>query len=157
MKLTSDQIDRLTELEKSGILTPDSVVEDATDPESVLHPLFEWNNDIAAHKYRVDQARTVISSVTVIVTSTTADVVVSAYVRDPSLHPAQGYRRITSAGAKEHRLEIAVREITQALAGLRRAQGIAEALGIDAGISEEVMSLEEWRGGIESLLSSAAD
>lgn len=44
-----------------GIQAPD-LVEIARDPESSLHNLFDWDDSRAAHKYRVDTARTVIES-----------------------------------------------------------------------------------------------
>jgi hypothetical protein len=41
---------------RRGVLTPEVVVEEASDPLHPLHSRFEWNNDEAAHKYRLLQA-----------------------------------------------------------------------------------------------------
>lgn len=49
-------------------LTPKIVVEDARAESSPLHPAFEWNNKIAAEKYRETQAAYLLRSI-VIVTS----------------------------------------------------------------------------------------
>lgn len=49
----------------SGELTPERVVGDARNPNSPFHPLFEWNENEAAHQYRLVQARALIRAVVV--------------------------------------------------------------------------------------------
>ena len=46
-----------------GHLTPDLVVQAATDEKSPLHPVFEWDDGKAAHQHRLWQARKLIRSV----------------------------------------------------------------------------------------------
>lgn len=46
---------------EGGKLTPKAVVDNARNPESVLHRHFEWNDAAAAEKYRHQQARIIIS------------------------------------------------------------------------------------------------
>lgn len=41
-------------------ITPQEVLEKAKDKKSELHKCFEWNNDVAAEKYRLQQARAII-------------------------------------------------------------------------------------------------
>lgn len=41
-------------------ITPQTVLERAKDEKSELHKCFEWNNDVAAEKYRTIQAGNVI-------------------------------------------------------------------------------------------------
>lgn len=41
-------------------ITPEEVLEKAMDENSELHKCFEWNDTVAAHKYRLLQARSVI-------------------------------------------------------------------------------------------------
>lgn len=43
--------------------TPEEVVEKAKDPESELHKCFEWDDSVAAEKYRIVQAREVLRSI----------------------------------------------------------------------------------------------
>ena len=43
-----------------GILTAAAIVEAAADPEHALHGRFEWNDEKAGHKYRVQQARQLV-------------------------------------------------------------------------------------------------
>lgn len=52
--------------EKHGGLTPSVVVQKATSKRSPLHGYFEWNDGIAAQRYREDQARLLIRSVRVV-------------------------------------------------------------------------------------------
>lgn len=49
----------------SGRLEPEFVVSAAKDTKSPLHPHFEWNDKVAAHAYRMDQARAIISLIRV--------------------------------------------------------------------------------------------
>lgn len=49
----------------NGRLDPKDVVEASRDPGAPLHPEFEWNDTAAATKYRVEQAKYVIRSITV--------------------------------------------------------------------------------------------
>ena len=46
--------------QRDGGLAPEVIVEEAKDPQAVLHTCFEWNDSQAAQKYREVQARTVI-------------------------------------------------------------------------------------------------
>lgn len=43
--------------ERDGKLTAESVLTEATDPASPLHGRFEWDDTVAAHAYRLSQAR----------------------------------------------------------------------------------------------------
>lgn len=45
---------------RHNCLQASTVVEEATPEDSVLHPLFEWNDSKAAHQHRLSQARKLI-------------------------------------------------------------------------------------------------
>lgn len=47
-------------IENGGILRPEDVVERARNPNNVLHSKFTWDDDDAAHKWRLHQARNLI-------------------------------------------------------------------------------------------------
>lgn len=47
----------------NGELTPSATLVAAIDKKHVLHPYFEWNDTVAAGKYRLDQARNLIRSI----------------------------------------------------------------------------------------------
>lgn len=57
--------ERLEEIRQAGagVLTPAAVVEDASDPDSPLHPVFPWDDAEAAQKHRESLARMLIASV----------------------------------------------------------------------------------------------
>ena len=44
-----------------GILHAEDVVDEAKNPRSVLHPIFDWNDTVAASNWRLYQARHLIS------------------------------------------------------------------------------------------------
>ncbi len=46
-----------------GSLTPELVVDAARDPGSPLHDKFEWDDQVAGERYRLQQARTLIRTV----------------------------------------------------------------------------------------------
>lgn len=47
-------------------LSPESVLETARDKDSPLHDLFEWDDRIAAEKYRLSQARRIIQQIVLV-------------------------------------------------------------------------------------------
>lgn len=57
------------ELERIGLecggITPEKIVEESKDPDAVLHKCFEWNDERAAHQYRIAQAQKIIRTITV--------------------------------------------------------------------------------------------
>lgn len=61
--------DVVTELEKinSDSITPEQIVNVARDENSLLHQFFEWNDSIAAEKYRKIQAQQMLCRITYIV------------------------------------------------------------------------------------------
>jgi hypothetical protein len=46
-----------------GALNTENIVTVATDKDNILHPLFEWDDSQAAHKYRLNQASQVVRAV----------------------------------------------------------------------------------------------
>lgn len=48
-----------------GLLKLSDVVDRASDPANPLHRYFEWDDTVAARKWRLEQARVIVSSLTV--------------------------------------------------------------------------------------------
>ena len=46
-------------------ITPEQVLEIAKDKKTELHKCFEWNNSVAANKYRLIQAQTIIRTLVI--------------------------------------------------------------------------------------------
>ena len=124
----------LADLEtKTGRLTPDAVVAHAKDEDSPLHECFEWDDSKAAHAHRLDQARSLITSVKVEVRTEHRTINAVAYVRDPSLPPQeQGYVSVTKLRG-EHDLarEATIDAFKQARSMMERAKNISVALSIE--------------------------
>lgn len=115
----------------TGSLTPEAVVDDARDPESVLHPCFEWDDTKAAHQHRLNQARGLIR---IRMTTTVDEVEVSApsYVRTPDAHQKdQGYTSVLKLRDDTESARAALRtEIGRVVSALERARDIAAVLGM---------------------------
>lgn len=75
--------------EGGGEITPDAVVDAARDDKSVIHRHFEWDDATAAEKYRLDQARMIIRSVTI--------------VRDDISAPVQAFVSLNGSGGRSYR------------------------------------------------------
>ena len=88
---------------------PEDIVELAKDPNTELHRCFEWNDTIAADKYRISQARTLICNL-VIDTSSQNDPTATIPVR--IFHQADG--------ASYKPLEIIIKNPTEYQAMLTR-------------------------------------
>ena len=59
--------ERLKEIEnRDGSITPQAVVEDARPEGSLLHPVFEWDDEKAAEAYRIHQAGNFIRCIVVV-------------------------------------------------------------------------------------------
>jgi hypothetical protein len=133
---------RLAELERAGggRLTPDAVVADARNPDSVLHDQFDWDDETAAERFRVEQARELITSIIVVKKVEDRNVMVVNYVRDPSAAgKEQGYISIGSVRrTPEHSREVLLYELSRVKAGLVRASSIANALDVESDIDEVV-------------------
>jgi hypothetical protein len=63
--LAVEELSRIENL--YGSLTPENILKAAEPEDSVLHPLFEWSNDRAAELYRLQQARTILNNIEVVV------------------------------------------------------------------------------------------
>lgn len=59
--------EHLTRLGSEAPLTPERILEDARRADSPTHAAFEWDNERAAHRYRIEQARYLIQAVVTVV------------------------------------------------------------------------------------------
>lgn len=70
-KAAIGELERLEELH--GRLVPRVIVDAARDPRSPLHSFFEWNDSVAAEKYRLLQAAHLVQHVKVTVETPTME------------------------------------------------------------------------------------
>jgi hypothetical protein len=149
-----------TELSKledeSGRLTPQIVLDAAKRESHPLHEYFEWDDSIAAQAWRVEQARGLIRSVKLVVTTDRIEFSTVHYVRDPRVPMEdQGYVGIPNAQS-DHDLaqQIIRQEFARADAALGRAEDVAKALGMEKVIVRArkrlTKSVEEFEHGMSS-------
>lgn len=86
--------------ENGGVIMPSVVVDRARPPENPLHPHFEWNDSVAAEKFRLEQARYIIRMT--ITQETSQPTPRRVFVALRSERPAGGgYRELTSVMSDE--------------------------------------------------------
>jgi len=55
--------EELEEIKSKKLLNPSNIVERAKNPKSILHQYFEWDNNEAAEKWRLQQARNITNHI----------------------------------------------------------------------------------------------
>jgi hypothetical protein len=107
-----------------GKLTPEIVVETASNPQHELHSLFSWDDAEAAHRYRLAVARAMIRAVRIEVRTEKHNfTAVPSYVHSPN-ESAQSYVSLESA-SREDKREVLLVELERVAALLERAQKVA--------------------------------
>lgn len=130
--LTEEIAQRLEQIQQGGRLRPRDVVEDARNPLSPLHDQFEWDDGVAAERFRLVQARRLIRSVEYTPVGSKQFVPSVAYVRDPKANGREsGYVRTVDLATDHSRARAAMAdELARVTALLDRALRLAEALGL---------------------------
>ncbi len=150
MKEDTEQVKR--ELERiaktnKGCITPQEVVASASNPESVLHDYFEWNDGEAAQHFRIIQARELIRSVKVVVTVEKIDVKTVGFVRNPTLeHGEAGYISVKTIRHDEDvKRDVLLAEFARAEAAIRRAGSLAAVFGLTSEVDDFLKRLGAMR------------
>jgi len=103
-------------LKKSGPLTAERVLDEATSANSPLHKYFTWDDAAAAHQYRLEQARRLLRSIEVVIEDAKGKQVnMRAYY---SVKDAEGQRGYQPMAFVFETPDLADQVITQALAQL---------------------------------------
>lgn len=77
-KAAKEEIDRISE--KHGGINAKEIVDESRPEDSVLHGCFEWDDGIAAEKYREDQANRIVRSIRIVSETGNTTESVRAYV-----------------------------------------------------------------------------
>lgn len=104
--------------ESGGFLHPAKIVEYARDEASALHTHFIWDNDEAAEKYRIAQARALIRVCVVVEKSTSQQT--RAYVSLSVDRKDGGYRAMVDIVNDEILLDVMLRDAIKELASFTR-------------------------------------
>lgn len=87
-----------------GEVTPQIMVDDARPEDALMHPMYEWNDDVAAEKYRYCQARKIMSELVIIKVHESGDALpdpVRAFVSVKPRNESASYQTIVSALSHE--------------------------------------------------------
>ncbi len=135
-------------LERKGRLTADDVVEAARNPKSPLHGYFTWDDAEAAHARRIDEARSLIRSVRVVVTYESSTIAVPRYVRDTAKEDdVQGYVTAEQIRREPQNAKSLLRyEFSRASAHVARAVEIAKSIGLEPETRRIAKSIERLLG-----------
>jgi hypothetical protein len=124
-------------LEKKGNLTPKALVDASRRKNAALHDLFEWNDEIAAEKYRETQASYLIRSIEVVSTGTSEPIraFVSVTVNEQATERTyiNVKRALSTNGTREEVLAIALAELR---AFERKYKNLEELASVLAAIRE---------------------
>jgi len=144
-----------------GPVTPESVVDAARPEKAPLHPVFEWDDTLAAENYRKGQARTLIRALVVI--RPESDLPTDAYVyvpkavsetEGPGYYPTEVVIErpdmFASALGELHRY---LNQATQSVERLRDAAQSAEGVDPDrmARIGLAVQALQTASAAVQAL------
>ena len=121
----------MQELASLQQLTPKKLVELGRDPEHVLHKYFQWHDDIAAEKYRENQARRLIQSIKVTVVTAESQVMKVRAVMSlpPSAVNGETKRRYALTSEVANSADVQQRLREEAMVELARIRRKYEDLG----------------------------
>ena len=142
-----------------GRTTAEQLVQAASSADHPMHPDFEWDDAVAGHLHRLDSARRIIASVTVIITDVSKRISAPAYVRDPDA-PAgvQGYRstaRLRTERESAH--EALLNEATRLQSQLDRMRDVAAALDLTAELDAVVEATMTLRDKLRTVAEPAGE
>jgi hypothetical protein len=142
---------RLAALAAEGLLRPEVVVEDARPAGSLLHGYFEWEDSIAALRYRREQARKMIQSIEVIPAEAKEPVRYFHYVREET--PSADGKATPSIGRGFATLDMVqhnpmfmtqvVEAARRELVGWRRRYGQYKELAHEASMVQQALAVAE--------------
>lgn len=107
--------------ERDGELTPEQVLDVASDPTSSLHNHFTWDDTEAAQKWRLNQARTLIMRCKVTVIGSDEQTHrVRAFVNLPAPEGPGAYVSIEDALGDPAKRDVVIQQAMRDVAALRR-------------------------------------
>ena len=130
--------------DEEGFIEPQSVIDEARNPRSILHEDFPWNVAEAAQAHWIEVARRLIRFVKIEFIVDTRTLSSVAYVVDPD-RPPKSKRFIDiqmAATQREKAHAILLAEMMRITSAIRRAQQVAAALGLRPQLDAMLMDVE---------------
>jgi hypothetical protein len=112
-----------------GRAKAEQIVLRAANPEHPAHEYFEWDDAVAGHSFRVQQARQLIDEVSVEFKRGETTVLVPLAVRDTSLPPQVPGFRLTHKLSEREQRDLLLYEIGQLEGHVARVERLAQAFG----------------------------
>lgn len=119
--------------QENGVVTRELFLEASRDEKAPTHCLFDWNDESAAEKYRLDQSRHIINhlKVEIVREDKKVEYVVPAFINVRNENSATYQNIVTALSDQESReliLERLRREVDQLVIRNRHIEGFAEIL-----------------------------
>lgn len=135
--MSPEQRQFILSLDRDGQLRPDDVLAAAEPDDSPIHDLFTWDDEIAGHRFRMDQARAVIKRVRVNYIQAepkVREIRIAEYIHDPDLPQGQqGYIRTGLLRTREESALAALQaELDRVQSMVERTRLVAAQLGLEA-------------------------
>lgn len=134
-KVGADVVGKVVEEieQENGVVTRELFLEASRDEKAPTHCLFDWDNESAAEKYRLDQSRHIINhlKVEIIESDSAIEYVVPAFMNVTNDQKATYQNIVTALADQESReliLERLRREVDQLVARNKHIEGFAEIL-----------------------------
>ena len=137
MKQYEDALIALAD-QNGGKLTPELVVQSARSKNSPLHDYFDWDDKVAGVHWRIQQARELIRSIRIEITTSNVIIKAPRFLRDASVaSDEQGYVSVVRLRSdQEMARETVIAEFERAAAALARAKAVAAALDLENKVDE---------------------
>jgi hypothetical protein len=142
---------------RDGRIYPHEVVAAARDPNSPLHAFFEWDNDVAASRWRLQQAALLIRRVKHTIFALDIPITIPRYLKDPTIvavpeAPIRPYRNIDNVKTERDTARaILIDEMKRVALAVRRAKNLAVALGFEEDIDAIQILAEGVIGSVGEL------
>ena len=126
-----------------GSWTSDGIIEAARDPENALHHRLTWDNEVAGHICRTQEAREIIHLATLQIVYEEKTLLVPMLVHDPTT-PGQCYRSTQQLADEdpETAARVLAYTLTTAKGHLARAQSLATIFRLDGSLGDVILQLE---------------
>lgn len=95
-----------------GSLTPENLLQEAEKKKNILHNFFQWDNEKAAHQFRLQQARMLINDIEVVIISDGEETSVPVYeiIKTDETRSYKSIEKFTEADIEQVRAQ-AIREL----------------------------------------------